>query len=273
MSQDISCRLCVGFIGFPELPSTMKVSSKKKAVKVENDNDLQDSDIEDKPKPSKSKKKEEKVMKKPSNPNYWVEFFDEAENDWVPAHPKNENICSIENIEKYSKFNYALGIDKGNIFDGNFLIEFYSDFNVLDMTGWYAEDFLLLKFRKTRVEDGWIQSFLNLPAFCSSRKHVAAENQKLQNHLKTKPLPKVVAEYKNHPLYAIEKDLLKFEAFYPPDLKPLGKVRQYDVYPRSGVFTLQGELNWIRQARNVKEEEKDNPYKVVKGLNSIYLKI
>jgi xeroderma pigmentosum group C-complementing protein len=61
----------------------------------------------------------------------------------------------------------------------------------------------------------------------------------------------------------LEKDLLKFEAIYPRDTKPLGKIRAHGVYPRGSVVTLQGELNWIREARSVKEGEE--PYKVVKA--------
>jgi xeroderma pigmentosum group C-complementing protein len=61
----------------------------------------------------------------------------------------------------------------------------------------------------------------------------------------------------------LEKDLLKFEAIYPPDTKPLGSIRKHDIYPRGNVYTLQGELNWIRQARSVREGEE--PYKVVKA--------
>jgi len=52
--------------------------------------------------------------------------------------------------------------------------------------------------------------------------------------------------------YVLEKDLLKFEAIYPKNVKPVGKVRHYNVYPRTNVYTLQGTLNWIREARSVK---------------------
>lgn len=118
--------------------------------------------------------------------------------------------------------------------------------NVLDLTGWYAKDFLTSKFRKSRLGEVWLNTFLRLPAFCHSKKTIVVENKKLENFLLAKPMPKIVSEFKDHPLYVIEKDLLKFEAIYPKDTEPLGQIRNQNIYPRSAVFVCQGELNWIR---------------------------
>lgn len=54
--------------------------------------------------------------------------------------------------------------------------------------------------------------------------------------------------------YVLEKDLLKFQALYPPpgEQKPLGKVREHNVYPRSTVHTLLGEKKWEKLARSIK---------------------
>jgi xeroderma pigmentosum group C-complementing protein len=38
------------------------------------------------------------------------------------------------------------------------------------------------------------------------------------------PIPKTVGAFKGHPLYALERHLLKFEAIYPPNPPPLGYV-------------------------------------------------
>lgn len=59
--------------------------------------------------------------------------------------------------------------------------------------------------------------------------------------------------------------MLKFEAIYPSPgtQKPLGQIRGHNVYPRSTVFTLQSENNWLKLARSVKVGEV--PYKVVKA--------
>lgn len=57
----------------------------------------------------------------------------------------------------------------------------------------------------------------------------------LHNRLLNKPLPISVAEYKNHPLYALKRHLLKYEAIYPSTATVLGYCRGEPVYSRSVV--------------------------------------
>lgn len=54
----------------------------------------------------------------------------------------------------------------------------------------------------------------------------------MQNRLLNKPLPISVAEYKNHPLYALKRHLLKYEAIYPSTAAVLGYCRGEPVYSR-----------------------------------------
>lgn len=55
----------------------------------------------------------------------------------------------------------------------------------------------------------------------------------MQNKLLNKPLPVSIAEYKNHPLYALKRHLLKYEAVYPATATVLGYCRGEAVYSRS----------------------------------------
>lgn len=54
----------------------------------------------------------------------------------------------------------------------------------------------------------------------------------MQKRLMDKPLPISVAEYKNHPLYALKRHLLKYEAIYPSTAAVLGYCRGEPVYSR-----------------------------------------
>lgn len=67
----------------------------------------------------------------------------------------------------------------------------------------------------------------------------------------------------NQKRYVLERDLLKFEAIYPPETEPLAVVAdgKHRVFPRSAVHKLEGSLNWIKEARSIREGER--PYKVV----------
>lgn len=69
--------------------------------------------------------------------------------------------------------------------------------------------------------------------------------------------------YKDHPLYALERHLLKFQAIYPRDALTLGFVRKEPVYARECVHTLHSREIWVKQARTVRPKEE--PYKIVKA--------
>lgn len=77
------------------------------------------------------------------------------------------------------------------------------------------------------------------------------------------PLPKTVSECKGHPLYVLQRHLLKFEALYPEDVVPLGYVRGEAIYSRHCVHTLRSRETWVKSARVVRPGEKC--YKVVKA--------
>lgn len=64
----------------------------------------------------------------------------------------------------------------------------------------------------------------------------------LHNKLLNKPLPISVVEYKNHPLYALKRHLLKYEAIYPSTAAILGYCRGEPVYSRSVLNTFKSKL-------------------------------
>lgn len=72
-----------------------------------------------------------------------------------------------------------------------------------------------------------------------------------------------IFRYKNHPLYALKRHLLKFEGLYPPDALTLGFVRNEAVYSRDCVHTLHSREIWIKHAKIVKPSQE--PYKIVKA--------
>ena len=79
------------------------------------------------------------------------------------------------------------------------------------------------------------------------------------------PLPKTITECKGHPLYALARHLLKFEALYPPDVVPLGHLKTGEaIYSRHCVHTLYSRETWLKRARVVKPAQE--AYKVVKSM-------
>ncbi|VDO67270.1 unnamed protein product [Haemonchus placei] len=187
--------------------------------------------------------------------NYWVEFWDKKQKRWICVDPLRAAVDEPNAIEENATkpIVYVLAID--------------NEGGVRDVTARYAADYSRPDFRRRRTDPDWIDRTLRKKVKFPPPARL--EDNHFKKELVKKPLPTTLSEYKNHPLYVLEKDLLKFEAIYPrpEDQKPLGEVRGHKVYPRSCVHTLQGANNWIKQARSVKEGEK--PYKVVKARPNI----
>ncbi|KHJ87308.1 DNA repair protein Rad4 [Oesophagostomum dentatum] len=189
--------------------------------------------------------------------NYWVEYWDVKQKRWICVDPLRGSVDDPNSIEENltKPITYVFAID--------------NEGGVREVTARYASEFLRPDFRRLRTDPRWLASTLRKKIIRPNSKRSELEDIHMRQELVNKPLPTTVAEYKNHPLYVLEKDLLKFEGIYPKpeDQKPLGEIRGHKVYPRSTVYTLQSANNWIKMARSVKEGEK--PYKVVKARPNI----
>ena len=85
----------------------------------------------------------------------------------------------------------------------------------------------------------------------------------MQNISAKAPFPTSIGLFKSHPLYALSRHLLKFEAIYPPEAPPLGFIKKEPIYARECVHTLQGRVTWLKEGRIVKIGQE--PYKVFKS--------
>ena len=86
------------------------------------------------------------------------------------------------------------------------------------------------------------------------------EDNQLQNITAKAPFPTSIGLFKSHPLYALTRHLLKFEAIYPPDAPTLGFIRKEPIYARECVHNLEGRVSWLKEGRVVKIGQE--PYKV-----------
>ncbi|KAL6119970.1 xpc [Pungitius sinensis] len=123
----------------------------------------------------------------------------------------------------------------------------------------------LTSSRKRRVDEEWWEETLQ-PFLGPEDERDVKEEKELQNKLLNKPLPVSIAEYKNHPLYALKRHLLKYEAIYPSTATSLGYCRGEPVYSRDCVHTLHSKDTWLKEARTVRLGEE--PYKMVKGFSN-----
>ncbi|XP_058855405.1 DNA repair protein complementing XP-C cells-like [Acipenser ruthenus] len=119
--------------------------------------------------------------------------------------------------------------------------------------------------RKHRVDVEWWEETLECYRSPVNERE-KKEDLELHAQLLDQPLPTSISEYKNHPLYVLNRHLLKYEALYPPTAATLGYCRGEAVYSRDCVHTLHSRDTWLKEARVVRLGEV--PYKMVKGFSN-----
>ena len=87
---------------------------------------------------------------------------------------------------------------------------------------------------KLRIgRDWWLQTlapYKPAPSTIDS-----AEDAQLKKNLLDQDFPKSISDFKDNPLYALKRHLLKFEAIYPESAVPLGYIRNEAIYSRDCV--------------------------------------
>jgi len=131
----------------------------------------------------------------------------------------------------------------------------FEEAGVTDRTPAYCSRWsLVLRERGTHTE--WLQALLERR--CSTAAHrqdprAAAERRHLKELCESEPLPTTVSAFKDHPLYVLERHLLKYETIHPRD--KVGLFRGEEVFPRSAVYTLHSEEKWLQLNRQIRAGE------------------
>ncbi|KAI4553593.1 hypothetical protein MJT46_015773 [Ovis ammon polii x Ovis aries] len=182
----------------------------------------------------------------------WLEVFSEREEKWVCVDCVHGVVGQPLTCYQYATkpVTYVVGIDGTGC--------------VRDVTQRYDPAWLTAT-RKSRVDAAWWAETLR-PYRSPLVDREQREDQEFQAKHLDQPLPTVIGTYKNHPLYALKRHLLKFEAIYPETAAILGYCRGEAVYSRDCVHTLHSRDTWLKQARVVRLGEV--PYKMVKGYSN-----
>ncbi|CAG4964616.1 unnamed protein product [Parnassius apollo] len=206
------------------------------------------------PKPSTSRKIDRRVLSQdeevPTNKiDVWCEIFVEELEEWIAVDVIRSKVHCVNEI--YSKathpVTYIVGWDNNNY--------------LKDLTRRYVPHWNTVT-RKQRVEIDWWDKAIQ-PWLAPKTARDREEDERLDRMQLEAPLPKSIAEYKNHPLYALKRHLLKYEVIYPPDAATLGFVRGEPVYARECVYICRSRDTWLKEAKVVRLGEQ--PYKVVKA--------
>ncbi|XP_030425993.1 DNA repair protein complementing XP-C cells isoform X1 [Gopherus evgoodei] len=195
---------------------------------------------------------EEQEVVKVTGTDQWLEIFVEREDRWVCVDCVRGIVGQPSLCFRYATkpVSYIVGID--------------SNGHVKDITQRYDPAWMT-STRKCRVDPQWWEDTLE-PYRSPFVEREKKEEREFLVKLQDQPLPTAIGEYKNHPLYALKRHILKYEAIYPETAAIIGYCRGEAVYSRDCVHTLHSRDTWLKQARVVRIGEV--PYKMVKGYSN-----
>lgn len=221
---------------------------------------------EEEPEPTKGSKKGAKKKPKSTKPeviqiddddeiieklDYWIEVYLDDEKKWCCVDLCNVKLDEPNVLTELSRpFNYLVSYDLDR-------------HCVKPAEKNYCENWYTASFRQGRCEDKWWDSVMAALGPAKTSDKDAADECKTEEILMKQDLPTSDNGFRNHPLYVLEKQLLKFQAIYPPEVAPLAYFKDLPVYPRDCVHTVRSRETWLREARTVKLNE--TPYKIVKA--------
>lgn len=198
---------------------------------------------------------EETVKKPPEKPkdktDFWIEVWSEKEEKWMCLDLFKRKLSSTGEI-----------LLKSATVPVTYVLAWNNNCTVKDVSLRYCPEWHSVN-KKLRVDEKWLDDLLK-PYQANTEKQKKMEQKEdrdLNELIRERPLPTKISEFKNHPLYALERHLLKFEAIYPPAPAILGYVHKEPIYARECVHILHSRELWVKQARVVKPGE--TPYKIV----------
>ncbi|KAJ5316784.1 hypothetical protein PENANT_c016G10953 [Penicillium antarcticum] len=194
-----------------------------------------------------------------SHPVFWVEAFNEAAQKWIAIDP-----VVTKSLAKPSKFEPPAS-DPFNLM--NYVVAFEDDLSARDVTRRYAKAFNA-KTRKLRVESTrngekwWDTALLHYEKpFLEDRDE--AEISELTSKSAAEPMPRNIQDFKDHPVYALERHVRRNEVIHPKRVighVGLGKTSvrtetSEPVYRRSDLHVVRSADKWYRLGRDVRVGE------------------
>lgn len=194
-------------------------------------------------------------------PVYWIEVLDAAHQKWQP----------VDALVTYTMFRANKleppAADRGNCL--TYAIAFEEDGSAKDVTRRYAKAYNA-KTRRMRVdgplipEDGgekWWRKVMRRYKRTGARSDLdQIENNELSGLEAREPMPRNVADFKNHPVYALQRHMRRHEVF-APEAPVVGKVGAgskgplEDIFRRRDVRAAKSVDKWYRLGREIKPGE------------------
>jgi xeroderma pigmentosum group C-complementing protein len=217
--------------------------------------------------PQPSPKPKKKPIIESPYPVFWVEVLDEAHQMWLPVDP-----LVTESIAKPRMFEPPMSDRENNM---SYVIAFEDDGNARDVTRRYAKAFNA-KTRKNRIEsthkgEKWWRRTMKAYHRGWNSDLDQIEDIELSKIASREPMPKNIIDFKDHPVYALERHLKRNEILVATqeigkvaagrDSRVSGGKKMESVFRRRDVKIAKSGDAWYRLGRDIKMGEQ--PVKTV----------
>ena len=214
--------------------------------------------------------KAQKISAQESNhPVFWIEVMDEAHKKWLPVDP-----LVTQTIAKPRSFEPPLQDPKNNMV---YVVAFEEEGYARDVTRRYTKAFNA-KTRRMRVESTpggekwWRRAMRRFSrGWIGKTEYDEAEDNELSTFEAQEPMPKNIVDFKDHPIYALERHLKKNQVLVGGrevgkvatgrDSTNPGQKKLESVYRRRDVKNVKSADAWYRVGRDVRMGEQ--PVKTV----------
>lgn len=178
---------------------------------------------------------------------FWAEIYSPIENRWIPVCPVRNLIDNISAMEPKPGVMIQLQY--------SYIIAFTSHFAIKDVTTRYSTTFSATVAKNRLASTGYRRDDIKcwdtlLWLFSSSSSKTdqeREEDEELQGRVVKESMPSTFAGFNNHPLFALERHLKKFELIHPNDKdSAVGVFKKELVFPRKNVHTLQNRMTWLK---------------------------
>lgn len=206
-----------------------------------------------------------------SYPIFWVEIWNKYTKKWLSVDPIVLNIVEVSPMRRRSKFEVPLKETRNHL---TYAIAYDNEGGIMDVTRRYCQYFNAKNVKKriefkSEEDAEWykhiIKSLNSLKRQDKLSDLDILELKEFRERDLAEGMPPNVADFKNHPIYALEPQLRQNEVIYPKDsTSSCGKYRirtkesgrnvekVLTVYKRSHVYDLKSAKAWYLRGRVLK---------------------
>ncbi|KAI9106074.1 hypothetical protein DFS34DRAFT_45149 [Phlyctochytrium arcticum] len=192
--------------------------------------------------------------------NCWCEVYSPVDKEWIPVDPVRGLVNDTVAMEppasapRQAQLSYVIAFEPG--------------FGIKDVTKRYTSQWgaktVKLRIAPGSVDDTWWEQSLWLYSKSTEDEIDKREAEQLKKVMINEKMPTSLAGFKDHHLYALERQLKKFEVIYPSGTEhSVGRFKNELVYPRRLVKELHTPETWLKKGRRVCPGEE--PVKHVKA--------